>query len=263
MSNSTESRLLHIRSLNHLAREHQFTYVGARILAESLHPEIIEAWSNEYVARKAQTKRRQVYWKHSLFKGFDRYGKPEYRKCVIGSPTTHLTEAWLLKRLSQEEEFAQHPSVFSYHWSHEKSTHIYRYFFKGYMEREHQIARAAAAIPNSRVVVLDLRRFYPSVDLSRLRERFNRRIEKTGMSPSERDTAIQCVEELTSIKHESGLPIGPPLSHALANVFLRDLDDILSSEFDTSYFRYVDDVALVVPASETRSAEKFFEAGRG
>ena len=60
MSSSVEGRLLHIRSLNFLSWQHQFTYIGARILAESIHPEIIGTWSNEYIARKAQTSRRQV-----------------------------------------------------------------------------------------------------------------------------------------------------------------------------------------------------------
>ena len=91
MSSSAEGRLLHIRSLNFLSWQHQFTDIGARILAESIHPEIIKTWSNEYIARKAQTSRRQVYWKHSLFKEVDDSGKLDYRRCVIGSPTTQLT----------------------------------------------------------------------------------------------------------------------------------------------------------------------------
>jgi hypothetical protein len=136
---------------------------------------------------------------------------------------------------------------------------MYRYFFKGYMEREHRIAEAAARIPDSRVVVLDLRRFYPSIDIPRLMQRFEGRIQRSGLSPSERETAIQCVEELTSIKHETGLPIGPPLSLALANVFLEDFDEVLSNEFECGYFRYVDDVALVVPRARVDSAVRFFE----
>jgi hypothetical protein len=146
MSTLSDSCLLHIRSLNHLIRDHQFTYVGARLLAGSLHPAIIDSWTNEYIARKAHTRRRQVYWKHSLFKGFDPNKKPEYRKCVIGSPTTHLTEVWLLTRLSQEETFAQHPCVYSYSWSHEKSTHLFRYFFKALLQSVWVIIGSKCAI---------------------------------------------------------------------------------------------------------------------
>jgi hypothetical protein len=259
MSDSSQGRLLHVRSLNYLAWQHQLTYVGARILAESIHPDIIGTWSFEYIARKAQTKRRQVYWKYSLFKDVDSKGERDYRRCIIGSPTSQLTEVWLLKRLSQESVFATHPNVYSYFWSHPKSTHVFRYYFKGYMEREHRIAQTASEMTDARVVVLDLRRFYPSVDVGRMRDRFSQRIERSGLNPLERNTAIQCVEELTSIKNEKGLPVGPPLSHALANVFLEDFDRVLSDEFNGRYFRYVDDVALVVPVADVESANITFE----
>lgn len=259
MSRLHSGRLLHIRSLNHLAREHLFTYAGARALAESLHPTIIDVWTDDYIARKSQTGRRQVYWKHSLFKGFDRNQKPEYRKCVVGSPTTHLTEVWLLSRLSQDKAFALPSCVYSYLWSHFNSTHVYRYFFRGYMEREHQIGRVAAEMANSRVVILDLKKFYPSIDVPAVRARFEKRVNRSGLSLVERETAVQCVEELTSIKHEVGLPTGPPLSHMLANVFLEDFDSKLCDEFGDQYFRYVDDIAIVVPSGEVESAQRFFE----
>jgi hypothetical protein len=259
VSDSSKGRRLHIRSLNHLSRNHKLTYIGARILAESIHPDIIDTWSSEYISRKAQTTRRQVYWKHSIFKDIDASGKPDYRTCVIGSPTTQLTEVWLLNRLSDEEVFAQHPNVYSYFWGNENGTHIFRYYFHGYIEREHRIAEAASGMANARVVVLDLKRFYPSVDVERVRRRFAQRIQRTKLNPLERNTAIQCVEELTSIKNEKGLPIGPPLSHALANVFLEDLDELLAYEFRDRYFRYVDDVALVVPSSGVESAKSFFD----
>jgi hypothetical protein len=256
---SSNGRLLHIRSLNQLSRDHQFTYIGARVLAESIHPDVIDTWSSEYIARKGLTARRQVYWKYSIFKGFDSDGQVEYRKCVIGSPTTNLTEAWLLNRLSQEEVFAQHPSVYSYYWSDAASSHLFRYYFKGYMEREHDIAKAASAMSDSCVIVLDLKRFYPSVNVASVRHRFARRVERSGMNSFEKDAAIRCVEELTSIKNEVGLPIGPPLSHMLANVFLEEFDNILTNNFPGCYFRYVDDVALVVPRHHRESAQRFFE----
>jgi hypothetical protein len=74
----------------------------------------------------------------------------------------------------------------------------------------------------------------------------------------ERGAAIRHVEELTSIKNEEGLPVGPPLSHVLANVFLANFDRIMSEQFRDCYFRYVDDVALVVPSHHVQSAQRLF-----
>jgi Reverse transcriptase (RNA-dependent DNA polymerase) len=127
------------------------------------------------------------------------------------------------------------------------------------MEREHHIARTASEMRDSRVVVFDLKRFYPSIDVSKVKERFARRVELTSFTSSERDTAIQCVEELTSIKHEVGLPVGPPLSHMLANVFLREVDNRMCHRFPGCYVRYVDDIAIIVPRGEVESAQRFFE----
>jgi hypothetical protein len=82
---------------------------------------------------------------------------------------------------------------------------------------------------------------------------------RSDLSSSERELANQCVYELTSITNEQGLPIGPALSHALANVFLEDFDTSLSKEFGHSYFRYVDDIAIVVPRSDVNRAQSLFE----
>ncbi|MEO6809545.1 MAG: RNA-directed DNA polymerase [Isosphaeraceae bacterium] len=259
MSESAWPRKLHVRSLNYLYRSHIPTYVAARLLAESLHPSHIEEWSNSYVLRKCQTNRRQVYWKHSLFKGFDSEGRHEYRKCVIGSPTTQLAEVWLLDRLSREPSFELPSYVYSYNLSSSQRPHIYRHFYNGYRNRENAVAEAASRLKDARVVVFDLRRFYPSVNVEHLRRRFNERVASTTLSKDERDVSIQCVAELTSIKNETGLPIGPPLSHALANVFLSDFDAALSTAYPGRYFRYVDDVAIVASPSEVETVKTFFE----
>lgn len=253
------ARNLHVKSLNYLARSHHLTYVGARVLAESLHASHIAEWTQSYIVRKIPTGRRQVYWKHSLFKGFDADGKHEFRKCVVGSPTTQLTEIWLLDRLAREREFELPPCVYSYELSRSGNSHAYRYFYSRYRQRELDVADAASRMNDARVIVFDLRRFYPSVDVKVVRDRFENRIAGTTLGKEERDTAVQCVEELTGTRLETGLPIGPPLSHALANVFLSSFDSILSAAYPGRYFRYVDDVAIVAAADEIESVKEFFE----
>jgi hypothetical protein len=130
MTADATARNLHVKSLNYLARSHHLTYVGARVLAESLHTSHIAEWTQSYIARKIPTGRRQVYWKHSLFKGFDADGKHEYRKCVMGSPTTQLTEIWLLDRLARERGFQLPPCVYSYELNGSGTSHAYKYFYK-------------------------------------------------------------------------------------------------------------------------------------
>jgi hypothetical protein len=69
-------------------------------------------------------------WLKPFSKCFDSNGDAKYRTCLAGSPTTHLMETWLLSRLSQDDEFRLHPSVYSYHWSEPNSGYIYRYFVR-------------------------------------------------------------------------------------------------------------------------------------
>ena len=207
-----------------MVRDHPFTYVGSRILADSLDPALVDQWTGEYVTRKTTSRRRQVYWKHSLFKCLDSNGKAEYRTCLIGSPTTHLTETWLLWRLSHEEAFRHHPSVYSYRRPSSKSGQTFRFFLKGYKQRELDIASTLRQTGEMRVLIVDLRKFYPSVDRMKAVERFKLRLETSDLTAREQEAAIGCTEDLLSVPRVDGLPIGPPLSHLLANMFLVDIE---------------------------------------
>jgi hypothetical protein len=259
MNRSISGRVLHLRALNQIVRDHPFTYIGSRILAESLDRRLIDNWTENYLARKSSTGRRQVYGRHWLFKSLDSNGKAEYRTCLAGSPTTHLMETWLLSRLSQDDEFRSHPSVYSYRWSEPTSGYIYRYFVRGYKQREADIATALGQSEDTCVLVVDFQAFYPTIDVTKLIERFKGRLKKSLLSAREQEAAIRCAEDLTSVPAVNGLPIGPPLSHFLANVFLAEVDEKLSERYGNRYFRYVDDIALVVAPSDLPAARKYLE----
>lgn len=251
-------KILHIRALNHLRREHPLTYLGGRILAESVDAEILDDWTTSYLMRRAKTGRQPVYWQHSLFKALDKAGEPEFRPCRIGSPTTHLLEVWVLWKLSQEAAFMTRPAVYSNLWSNSASHHIFTHFMKGYSERERAIARAAEQLKNPYVVVLDLKRFYPSIDRERAFERFKNRVEQSLIRGDERESVLQCAQGVCRPTKTNGLPIGPPLVHVLASIYLEDVDARLEQEFPGRYFRYVDDVALVVEKAQVRNAKRLF-----
>lgn len=251
-------RTLHIRALNHLRRDHPLTYVAARNLAESIHEEGLESWTLGHLKRRVTTERPPVYWQYSLFKAIDGRGLPENRNCLIGSPTTHLAEIWTLWRISQDQAFRTPASVYSYLWSHPKSKQPFQNFLKGYRRRERAISDAALTLKDPYVVVLDLKQFYPSIDVTLAFERFAERIKASGLEGHERDMAIESARGVCRPRKYKGLPIGPPLAHTIASVFLEDLDEILEREFPGRYFRYVDDVALVVEREDTDRAQNIF-----
>ncbi|AGA28718.1 RNA-directed DNA polymerase [Singulisphaera acidiphila] len=257
--NEDLGKLIHIRVLNYLRREHPLAYAGARILAERIHPYILNRWTVGYVNRRVKTGRSPAYWQHSLFKGLDAAGKPEFRICLVGSPTTLLQEVWALWRISQEEVFQPGPCVFSYLWPKPNGHQIFRHFMEGYHARERAIAKAAEQLRNPYVIVLDLKGFYPNLDTELAYQRFESRVNQSAITDYEKDAVLQSAQGICRKRKKGGLPIGPPMSHVIASIYMEDVDDAMDKKFPGRYFRYVDDVALVVEREDVEHAKQFFE----
>lgn len=255
-----DATLLITRALNHLQRQYVPSYLGLRILAESTSKQLRNDWTIGYVDRRSVTRRRQAYWKYSGLKGQDEKGKLEYRHFVVGSPTTVLAECRLLSMISQWPQFARHPAVYSYLWPfYGKGGHLFAHFFYGYRKRERDVAEAVKQFPDHTCIVLDLKNFYPSVDKERVQRRFRDRVNKANATDDQKYSANFLVEQLLAFP-ENGLPVGPPLSHVLANVALENVDREMSNLYPSRYFRYVDDVVIVVETSKVEAALRQFRA---
>src|SRR4051812_28774540 len=107
-----DATLLITKALNQLQRQYVPSYLGLRVLAESTGKDLRNEWTLGYLDRRSFTRRRQAYWKYSGLKGQDENGKLEYRRFVVGSPTTLLAECRLVSTLSQWPQFARHPAVY-------------------------------------------------------------------------------------------------------------------------------------------------------
>jgi reverse transcriptase-like protein len=254
-----DATLLITRALNYVMRQHAPSYLALRLFAESTAKELRQEFTTGYVARKAATKRAQAYWKHSVLKGQDASGKLEYRTFVIGSATAQLAETWLLSRLRFLAEFQLPSPVYSYLWpTYGNSSHLFAHFIDGYRRREHDASTAFKQQPGSTAVILDLKQFYPSINKERVERRFYERLKRTRLTASEVDDAMFLVSQLLFSTNVDGLPVGPALSHVLANVALEDVDDQMMKRFPNAYFRYVDDVILVVPEAQAKESIEAF-----
>jgi hypothetical protein len=203
--------------------------MGVRWLAETLAREYREQWIDQLATRKGYTGRHQAYWKYSVFKELEA-GQPQYRLCSAGSPASHLAECWLISRLSELTSFQRHPCVYSYLWpSQREATHLFSHFISGYRWRERKVEEALERADDGIAVVLDLKGFYPSVNTTMLRHQFSSLLDNSGLSVTERSSAEIVARDLLSIPRVKGLPVGPPLSHVLANVFLRSVDDAMQA----------------------------------
>lgn len=99
---------------------------------------------------------------------------------------------------------------------------------------------------------LDIRKFYPSIDLETLKSKFRRIIK-------DEDT-LWLIDSIVD-SHNEGLPIGNYTSQWFANFYLQDLDHYIKNDLRTVYYiRYMDD--LVLMGSNKRQLKKQFEAVR-
>lgn len=97
---------------------------------------------------------------------------------------------------------------------------------------------------------MDVKKYYPSINVSLLKTRLKRVIK-------DKDT-LWLLETIIDIQ-DKGLPLGTYTSQWLANFFLQDLDHYIKEKLRASYYyRYADD--LVVLGSNKRKLKKLKEA---
>ena len=120
-------------------------------------------------------------------------------------------------------------SIF-YHWreSHAK--------FRG------AIKNFAFENPETHFFRTDIRKYYPSINTSFLRQQLSTIIDDEiliGLLDQFLD--LQAVDYLGEQVRIPGIPAGIPLSHLLGNFYLHPIDQLMSSA-SLQYFRYVDDI---------------------
>lgn len=91
------------------------------------------------------------------------------------------------------------------------------------------------------VMKLDVRKFYASIDLDRLKEKIRRRIKDQRM--------LHVIDQVID-SHPNGLPIGNYLSQHLANFFLADFDQAVKAQSVKHYGRYCDDIVAISSEKE-------------
>lgn len=247
-------RQVAIRALNSIRGEHLLSYVSLRLLLRSIPESTLSEWIESFIARKHLTRRAQAYLPYPSLKSLEKNG-PKYRSCLAPSPTTALSESWLLGTLSKQRPFANQRHVFSYRWpSRDVDRYPYQYFFDGYRRRNQEVARALRTIPKSVAVIADIAAFYPSTDKERVIQRFFTHIDKSEITKSEIESAKWMIEGLMR-SPVPGIPVGPATAHVLGNLALLDADETILKRFPGRYFRYVDDLVIVCESSQRKDAE--------
>jgi hypothetical protein len=249
--------LLLIRALNATRPLYFPTYAALRVLGEH-RPKSGDGLLARSTLRKLKSGDRWRYRPFQMYKGTNAFATPEqheYRKCLAPSPVTAIADALILQLLSTAREFAVPERVFSYRWPrHPRSGWSYQYFATGYRERNEAISVALVEEPKSVAVVADLKSFYPSVEPKALLLTLERLLARASGDAHEfRREILQFVKQLFDASPQ-GIPIGPGSGHFLGHIALREVDQLLIERFGGRYFRYVDDIVVVVSRETRRQA---------
>ncbi len=236
-----DSETLAVRALNHARNVFPPAYVGLRYFVDPIRKLEPGNWLQKYVNRKLVSRKNWRFWRFNVLKAIHSNDVREHRFEVIGSPTTLLAEAQILRWLSVEPSFATASFQYSHVWPRSQyAGRSFEFFSKGYGERNSAIAKSLKQ--NEIAIVTDVRQFYPSLDSGRALARFGRRLE--NISASEQRVAIERFAGSLLDQAVSGVPIGSQLSHVIANVAIEEIDANLSNRYSGRYFRYVDDIVI-------------------
>lgn len=111
-------------------------------------------------------------------------------------------------------------------------------------------------------VKLDIKGFYAAISQEKLLVKLKRKIrkkeiinliEKAIKTPS---ISYPVKDIIPRVERKLGIPEGLPISNALANIYMMDLDKKYSEKNNISYYRYVDDILILVNKNDFESVKK-------
>lgn len=242
------SEILAARAINACRKLHLPTYVATRILLNSVISSKQSSWIQQTIPRKHSVLSSESYMRSSRFKKIEPGNGIEYREFQIPSPTALLSEALVLRYFSESKEFKKSSRVYSYLWPEsEESPFNYEHYISGYKRRNIDIANYLYKNPEKVVLISDIEKFYPSIPQDKLNQKLTAKLHASDLPPDIIDLALSLFNAV-SIRNNDGIGIftGPEFSHLCGDLILDEIDASLEKQFGEAYFRYVDDIILIV-----------------
>ena len=253
----TDPRLLSIRALNELRILHPPTYVALRYLLDSSVVSPESGWLHQTLPWKYVSRVQPRFWPVYRFKKLAAGDQIKYRPFLIPSPTTALTEAVVLDQMSRSPAFSKPAFVYSYQWPvNPRHAYTFQHFIMGYKSRAKEIGKTLSQTTTDVAVVADIKDFYPQIKQRIVIARFQDAVGRSEMEGGIKETAITLAQHVfAGFPGEVGMAIGPLTSHILSDFALTPVDQAISERYPGRYFRYVDDIVIVVPRDQVENAK--------
>lgn len=247
------SKLLAIRALQATRKLHLPTYVATRFFVDSIVGHQDSSWAYVMIPRKYPMRKNGQFLISKKLKKVLGDGHREYRDFHVPSPSTALTESLILAYLAQASSFAKPNYIYSYRWP--KNTkdcpYNFEHYINGYKARNDDISRFLSENDSDIVIVSDIERFYPTINQETASQRFSQALAQAEIPNEIKITAEKLIEHLFSFYPDGkGIAIGPEVGHVLGDLSLRKIDIALSDRFPGRYFRYVDDIVVIVKKNQ-------------
>ncbi|EDY22425.1 hypothetical protein CfE428DRAFT_0550 [Chthoniobacter flavus Ellin428] len=254
--------LLALRTVNQYRSRDIFTYLGLRYYLENRAARR-DRWAEEVAADLRLGKSSTTYNLTYCFKEIGANGAIGHRELHIPGPNEALAEAALLRACAVAgSSFQSSDAVFSYKLPESTDPRgIFEPYYIGYAKRHSAIANACKTYPGSTVLYRDLRRFYPSISHSLANQAWEDACQTSGLDRKFKRLGDRILQDYrhVSTKSNKGIITGPMFSHLLANLVLRPLDDVMIGEFSGRYFRYVDDLVVIVKPNDANRTDAFIK----
>lgn len=241
------------RPVNSLKKLYAPSYLGAKIRASINTPSVARI-TEISIEKRLNSSERWAYKNFPVFKTIGENG-PEYRSYLAPSPITSTAEAFILNKLGAELAKFRSSRVYSYILNESNENHNYRHYLMGYEGRNREILEALTENEGYVAIFLDIKNFYASVDTSRLKHLLS---TDAVFGRGENYFALNFAINQLKIS-PAGIPIGTELSHVMADIYLKSLDEQLSKEHGQQYFRYVDDITIVCNIKDVDRHERRVE----
>lgn len=252
------SNNLAVRALNHWRNYSIPTYLGLRILLLQVPKSESSNFLTEYLLNKLPLRKSGRYRHFLRFKGVSPSGETESRHMYAASPSTALAEAYALSLLFQSGALQNKSGVYSNLRPTSKTAgRSFTYFYSGYSERNARISKLLKQNTNFFVVANDIKNFYPTIDQQVVLKILNKHLDSIKDAKQHNFVENACNQLLSCTE---GVPIGPALSHVLANLVLEPVDSEMYSLLKERYFRYVDDIFMVLEEDEVSTMQKKLES---
>jgi hypothetical protein len=245
------SRNLAVRALNYWRNYNLSSYLGLRLFIQQMPKSENSNFLATYLLGKIPLRRFGRYRPFLRFKSISADGMSENRIMYAASPSTALAEAYALSLLASTKTFENKEYIFSYKWPEsEKAGRSFTYFYSGYSDRNNKISNLLRKQQNLFVVVHDIKSFYPSINSHDVLKELDNHLKLEKGLRLDYKEFIYTISNHMVQSSSIGIPIAPPLSHILANLALEKIDHEMHKLLKERYFRYVDDIIMVLNKDE-------------